>query len=155
MPYSVRIELDSASSFAFPAYQTDFEEAQANNDHQLEKLYENVPPGRYNVEVTDSLGCSIALVSRVPLDSDIYIPNVFTPNEDGTNDLFFIRNLSQSGFNKLLITNRWGKEVYSSENYQNNWKGEGAADGIYFYRLQINGKDPVTGWVEIMRGQKP
>jgi gliding motility-associated-like protein len=154
-PYETRIELDSASSFAFPAYDTDFEEVNLNSDQQFEKLYSNVPPGRYIVQVRDSLGCSIELVSRVPMDSDIFIPNVITPNEDGTNDVFFIRNLSTSGVNKLQITNRWGKEIYSSDNYQNNWEGEGAADGIYFYRLQVSGKDPMTGWVEIMRGQKP
>jgi hypothetical protein len=54
-----------------------------------------------------------------------------------------------------MISSRWGKEVYTTDNYKNNWKGEGAADGVYFYRLQIEGAEPVTGWVEILRGQKP
>jgi gliding motility-associated-like protein len=88
------------------------------------------------------------------MDLDIFIPNVFTPNDDGANEVFFIRNLPDAG-SELIVTNRWGKEVYVSEGYRNDWKGEGAADGIYFYRLKINGKDPITGWVEIMRGQKP
>jgi gliding motility-associated-like protein len=155
MPYDVSIELDSASSLGLPVYETDFEEVELNLEQQLVKPYENLPPGRYAVQIIDSVGCSIELLARVPMDIDLVIPNVMTPNEDGVNDIFFIRNLATDVNNKLVISNRWGKEVYSSTSYQNNWTGEGAADGIYFYRLQVNGNEPRTGWVEIMRGQKP
>jgi gliding motility-associated-like protein len=104
----------------------------------------------------DSIGCAIDLVVRVPLDEDLFIPNVFTPNGDGSNDVFFIRNLpAEPSINQLIISNRWGKEVFVSENYQNNWDGAGVADGLYFYRLKIQGGEPFTGWVEIIRGPKP
>jgi gliding motility-associated-like protein len=89
------------------------------------------------------------------MDQTIYIPNIFTPNDDGVNDGFFIRNLPAAGGSKLVITSRWGKEIYRSENYDNTWKGDGAADGIYFYQLQIGSSAPITGWVEVLRGQKP
>jgi gliding motility-associated-like protein len=119
-------------------------------------FYNNVPAGRYKVQVRDSQGCEIDLVARVPLDVDLFIPNLFTPNDDGSNDVFFIRNLPQEpAVNQLVITNRWGKEVFTSDNYQNNWDGAGAADGVYFYKLQVAGSDPLTGWVEIIRGPKP
>jgi gliding motility-associated-like protein len=78
-----------------------------------------------------------------------------TPNGDGINDVFYIRNLPESGYNKLVITNRWGKEVYSTDNYQNTWEGKDAADGVYYYRLDVNGKSDLSGWIEIIRGQKP
>ncbi|MEX1238496.1 MAG: gliding motility-associated C-terminal domain-containing protein, partial [Cyclobacteriaceae bacterium] len=155
-PYDVRIELDSASSFALPDYMTDFEAAGLNQNQEIEMVYENVPPGRYEVQVMDSLGCLVNLIARVPLDKALFIPNVFTPNGDGSNDVFFIRNLPQEpSVNQLMVSNRWGKEVFASENYQNDWDGEGAADGIYFYRLQVAEKDALTGWVEIIRGPKP
>jgi|GEM_PF-3064421 len=153
-PYAVRIEMDSASSLALPSYETDFTEPAINDDSQFEKEYTNLPPGRYRVQVMDSLGCLVELVGRVPMDLDIFIPNVFTPNNDGANDAFFIRNLPNAT-SKLVITNRWGKEVFTSDGYTNDWKGEGAADGIYFYQLTLEGRDAITGWVEIMRGQKP
>jgi gliding motility-associated-like protein len=155
MPYDVRIELDSASSLAFPEHATDFERVELNSEQQLVSKFDNVPPGRYTVQIEDSVGCTLELTARVPMDLDIFIPNVMTPNDDGVNDVFFIRNLSQSGVNKLVITNRWGKEVYSSNSYNNTWKGENAVDGVYFYRLQVNDSAPITGWVEIMRGIKP
>ena len=155
-PYNVRIELDSASSFSLPYYQTDFEEAGLNSNEQIEMSYDEIPAGRYIVQVQDSLGCVLDLTARVPLDVDLYIPNVFTPNGDGSNEVFFIRNLPQEGSpNELVITNRWGKEVFISENYQNDWDGSGAADGIYFYRLQVSDDQSLTGWLEIIRGPKP
>jgi gliding motility-associated-like protein len=155
-PYQVRIELDSASSFSLPEFDSGFEEVPLNQDQQFEMTYSRIPPGRYSVEVTDSVGCSIELIARVPLDGDIFIPNVFTPNDDGSNDVFFIRNLPPApSVNELIISNRWGKEVFVSKNYQNDWKGEGASDGLYFYRLQLQDKDAVTGWIEIIRGPKP
>jgi gliding motility-associated-like protein len=139
-----------------PSYSTDFEEAGVNGNQQIHMPYRNIPAGRYDVEVMDSLGCAISFVARVPLDQDLFIPNVFTPNGDGSNDQFFIRNLpAEPAVNQLLINNRWGKQVFSSENYKNNWDAEGVADGIYFYRLQVGAADALTGWVEIIRGPKP
>ena len=155
-PYDVRIELDSASSFALPYHVTDFEEAGINQNQQVEMNYNGIPAGRYRVEVKDSLGCVLDLTTRVPLDVDLYIPNVFTPNNDGSNEVFFIRNLPPApSINQLVISNRWGKEVFVSDNYQNNWDGEGVADGIYYYRLQLADNNALTGWIEIIRGQKP
>lgn len=155
-PYQVRIELDSAASFSLPEYSTDFEEASINANQQFQMAYKNIPAGRYQVMVSDSLGCAVSLVARVPLDEDLFIPNVFTPNGDGSNDVFFIRNLpTEPAVSQLVISNRWGKEVFTSENYQNNWDGTGAADGLYFYRLKVQDGKPLTGWVEIMRGPKP
>jgi gliding motility-associated-like protein len=153
IPYEVRIELDSAS-VPGQAFQTDWDEVLLNNNLQYEKNYSNIPAGRYNVQVRDSIGCVIEIVGRVPLDTDIYIPNIFTPNEDGSNDVFFIRNLPDADA-KLVITDRWGKQVYSTNSYQNNWTAEGVSDGIYFYRLKIADGSAITGWIEVLRGAKP
>jgi gliding motility-associated-like protein len=155
-PYLVRIELDSASSFSLPGFETNFDEPEINAALKFEKVYERVPPGRYIVEVMDSLGCSMAFIARVPMDRDLFIPTLFTPNGDGSNDVFFIRNLPEApSVNRLTITNRWGKEVFSSENYQNNWDGEGTSDGIYYYLLMPETGEARTGWLEILRGPKP
>jgi gliding motility-associated-like protein len=155
-PYDIRVELDSAASFSLPSYATDFEEVTANSNLDYAKLYRNIPAGRYKVQVVDSVGCFIEFAGRVPLDTDVYIPNIFTPNDDGVNDVFFIRNLPSPGA-KLVITNRWGKEVFSSGDYKNDWKADNVSDGIYFYRLQGTSSEVKTmsGWIEILRGNKP
>jgi gliding motility-associated-like protein len=65
-------------------------------------------------------------------------PNVITPNSDGTNDVFEIQNLPEN--TKVLILNRWGNIVFSSDNYQNNWDGKDTSgkelvDGVYTYKF--------------------
>jgi gliding motility-associated-like protein len=154
--YTIDIVLDSATTLLsyFERYD---EVVPQNNNNEWEMSYKDVlPAGQYIVTVKDAAGCAYELDPiLVPIDGTIYIPNVFTPNNDGINDIFYIRNLSEGEQNKLIITNRWGKEVYSNSNYQNNWGGDGAADGVYFYRLQISGSAPITGWVEVMRGKAP
>ncbi len=151
-PYLIAIELDSA---AVPgqSFSTDFDTVRINSNLDFEKLYEDIPAGRYRVFITDQQGCSIELVARVPLDTDIFIPNIFTPNGDGDNQTFFIRN-KPDGDVKLIITNRWGKRVFSADNYQNNWDGGDLPDGVYFYHIMADGEE-YKGWVEILRNIAP
>ncbi len=106
--------------------------------------------GDYKLSLRDGLGCVKEYDLTLDVDTNIAVPNVFTPNGDGFNDLFFIRNLPADA--NLIITNRWGKEVFSSGGYQNDWGGGDISDGVYFYRLNFSG-DSLTGWVEILRGK--
>jgi len=84
----------------------------------------------------------------------LQIPNVFTPNSDGINDYFVIRNLDIFSTNQLIITNRFGKVVFEKINYQNNWDAINIPDGVYYYVLKcrIKNSDFVkTGMVTIAR----
>jgi gliding motility-associated-like protein len=121
---------------------------------------ENLLLGDYEIQLSQNQqavnGC-VGIVNSQLVDFSIaepsggcpvIIPNIFTPNGDGSNDFFEIRNLPASS--TLSITNRWGKEVYSSSDYQNNWTAENISDGIYYYRLVADG-EAITGWVEILR----
>ncbi|TRX45293.1 hypothetical protein FNH22_31575, partial [Fulvivirga sp. M361] len=153
-PYLARIELDSA---AIPGtvFSTEFDTVRLNTDLRFEATYQDIPAGRYLVEISDQIGCTITLAARVDLNTDLFIPNVFTPNGDDVNETFFIRNLDPTGTGEsaeLVITNRWGKQVYSDDNYIGNWDGEDTPDGVYFYKLKARG-EVFTGWVEIIRGQ--
>jgi gliding motility-associated-like protein len=67
------------------------------------------------------------------------IPNVFTPNNDGINNAFKIKALPPNS--KLVVYNRWEQIIFKSENYQNNWDGQEAPDGAYFYILEFTIKD--------------
>lgn len=151
--YTTYVRLDSA---AVPGqvFTSGPDVVPANPVGVYEIVYNNIPAGRYEVIVADKNGCTLTLVGRVPLDTDIYIPNIFTPNGDGVNDFFYIRNLPPSGAN-LIISNRWGTQVFSSNSYQNDWDGGEVTDGVYFYRLKVPDGGAITGWVEILRGVKP
>ncbi|MDP4210753.1 MAG: gliding motility-associated C-terminal domain-containing protein [Bacteroidota bacterium] len=64
----------------------------------------------------------------------------FTPNNDGKNDYFVIEGLENAKTKELKVFTRWGTEVYSSGNYQNDWDGTGKhgeklPDDTYYYVL--------------------
>ncbi|RFM34065.1 T9SS type B sorting domain-containing protein [Chitinophaga silvisoli] len=84
----------------------------------------------------------IAIEDNDPTHTKICIPNVFTPNGDGRNDLFVIRGLENYPGSRLSIFNllRGGVLVYRSENYDNSWDGRGAGPGLYSYILEVNEK---------------
>jgi len=82
------------------------------------------------------------------------IPNVITPNSDGKNDQFFIENLGQHPNSQLMIFDRWGRLVYETDNYQNNWTGDGVSDGTFFYVLKTpDDSKNYQGYLTVFHGQ--
>jgi|GEM_PF-6420524 len=88
----------------------------------------------------------------VHFDHPIFIPNIFTPNGDGLNDSFAIRNIHLYGANEILVYNRYGEIVYHRTDYDGTWDAEELSGGTYFYLLKIpETKQQYRGWVTIMR----
>jgi gliding motility-associated-like protein len=83
--------------------------------------------------------------------SKLKIPNVFTPNGDGVNDVF---KIDISGFKKysLVIWNRWGNNVFESDNPDKMWNGKTNNDGgenpagtyYYLFNYQLRGEQEQT-----------
>ena len=98
--------------------------------------------GSYNIKVVTQNNGYISESNYVtcvkPEPPNILIPNVVTPNGDGVNDMFVIRNLLLYSYRQLVVYNRWGSEVYRSDQYNNNWDGMNVPDGVYFGVVQIN-----------------
>jgi gliding motility-associated-like protein len=91
---------------------------------------------------------------EVANDSDFSFPNVLTANDDGVNDLFEIQNLPEN--TELIILNRWGNVVFSSQNYQNNWDGKDTSgkeltDGVYYYKYATQFGKMGHGFVHLVR----
>jgi len=103
--------------------------------------------------VTGTSGCADTMTVNYVVDAIIGVPNVFTPNGDGKNDLLKFRNLEMFGNNNLTIFNRWGKKIFEQENYKNDWNGGGFNDGTYFFILSVPDATPnaYKGHVQIMR----
>ncbi|MGE4289475.1 MAG: gliding motility-associated C-terminal domain-containing protein, partial [Salinivirgaceae bacterium] len=88
--------------------------------------------------------------------SDLFIPQVITPNGDGKNDFFIIDDLDSHAPVSLLIFNRWGNPVYNSSNYQNDWegtsdKGDKLTGDTYFYAIQFADGEVFKGFIVIKR----
>ncbi len=92
------------------------------------------------------------------MEPTIYIPNVFTPNEDGMNDLFLIKGTFISEFEGTIF-NRWGNELFNWKNVEEGWngeyKGELVPDGTYFYIMDVvfenREKKSLTGSVTLLK----
>lgn len=83
--------------------------------------------------------------------SDLYIPNVFTPNDDGTNDAFIITSFGkiiEEGAS-LQIYNRWGLKLFES-NALIKWSGGKHSDGTYYYIFKYKGEN-FTGHINLIR----
>ncbi|MDD4575178.1 MAG: gliding motility-associated C-terminal domain-containing protein [Bacteroidales bacterium] len=83
--------------------------------------------------VETQYGCIDSITKKYLVIVEIIIPNIFTPNDDGTNDFFVIDGIEVLENCVLKIFNRWGRLVYKSDNYKNDWDGKGMAEGVYYY----------------------
>ncbi len=105
-------------------------------------------PGVYSVKLTASNAFgSVTKLQSINLgDFDCpipEIPNVFTPNGDGVNDLFEFPAISAETV--LYIYNRWGNVVFKGEGLKISWDGKtqqglAAKEGVYFYKLESKGE---------------
>ncbi len=118
-------------------------------DYSIRPYYTAHKPGIYQVRVTDDNGCTeTATIDVRDADCDlIFLPDAFTPNGDGLNDLFRIRgNIGNIQNVSFAIFDRWGQQVFFTDDKNRGWDGtcksKDAATGTYFYLLQysINGK---------------
>lgn len=85
-------------------------------------------------------------------DPLLNIPNVFSPNGDGKNDVFSIHNNIKAecvdDFS-IVIYNRWGEKVYNSNNFEFEWTGDKLPYGVYFYVIKLGPKEKL-GHLSIM-----
>lgn len=114
-------------------------------------------PGTYTVFVMDSNGCfgQETIFIKILEREALKIFNVITPNNDGINDVFKIVNLEMHQPCKLIIFDRWGMEVYNSNDYKNDWdgeyKGQKLPAGTYYYILETKDKLAIKGAINIIR----
>ncbi|MCL6259317.1 gliding motility-associated C-terminal domain-containing protein [Aquiflexum sp. TKW24L] len=87
---------------------------------------------------------------------DFSIPNAFSPNGDGINEEWVVKGLLDIyPNNRLVIVNRLGVEVYKTNNYKNDWNGQGVGEGTYFYQLSLTSQDGreevFTGYLTVIK----
>ncbi len=132
-------------------YQWDFGDGNTSTLQNPTDVY-NVA-GTYNVILIINSGSpdfcadtvSMPIVAELP--SFLIVPNVFTPNGDGHNDMFTVSYQSIVSFD-CVIFNRWGNKIFEWSDVSKGWEGktEGGAecsDGVYYYILSAKGVDKI------------
>lgn len=116
-------------------------------------------PGTVWVTITNVCGIATDTIQVAYRFCDIWLPNAFTPNGDGRNDLMRVRGtLGSYSDYKFLVFNRWGVNIFASDDINKGWDGfynnEEQAIGTYYYIMncKLNGVDyNMQGSFELIR----
>jgi gliding motility-associated-like protein len=113
--------------------------------------------GTYWVQITNSCGSTSdsILINEEVCEIILEVPNLFTPNNDGVNDLFVpIISKGMVSMNTIIF-NRWGSKVFETKNLMIEWNGQDVSDGTYFwivyYTDVVGVKDILRGYVTIFK----
>jgi gliding motility-associated-like protein len=116
------------------------------NSGQTSLVISNLIPGIYTATVKDGNNCTVILSENLSASTElcykplVYLPNVFSPNSDGNNDIFYVRG---EGIKTLtfVIYDRWGEKVFESTDPNNGWdgsfKGKAMPAEIYYYKVIV------------------
>jgi len=144
-------------AIGFGTWTTPNEKINIENPRDTSTEVDNMPFGNNIFYWTTANGSCPAKTDSVLIQVDDIIRfNGFSPNNDGVNDQFFIEGAENSKVKKLKIFNRWGAEVYSSDNYQNDWEGtakngQPLPEDTYYYIFEADGNRIYKGFVIIKR----
>ena len=116
-----------------------------------EYTYEENPIFRFNnprsydvsLTATNDFGCSSNMIKTIQINPEFtfYIPDAFTPDNDGINDVFIAKGKRISSF-FMQVFNRWGEVVFESSKIDFGWNGKNSSgkmlsNGVYLYKIQV------------------
>ncbi|MEW5676098.1 choice-of-anchor L domain-containing protein [Flavobacterium enshiense] len=124
-----------------------------NEFYQDENIFTDIPPGEYTIYVRDKNGCGPTATKHVYV---LDYPNFFTPNGDGFNDTWFIKNLHITYPNaKLFIFNRYGKLLKQVAASGQGWDGilnnNPLPSDDYWFTLQMENGKTIKGHFALKR----
>jgi len=142
-------------------------ESSMKNDSSISDVW-NPIASEFVIEVTetDAFGCvSQSLKKEIRFDSQLnqtgspcsrskyplLIPNLISPNGDGKNEFFEILNMEYYPKTRLSIVNRWGKEIYSTANYNQEFSFKNYGEGIYFYMINTDDGHQINGYIQVVK----
>lgn len=127
-------------------YDWDFGNGESSTVQFPETSYSEDTVYTITLFIEDDLGCKDSTTRKLEIFPPLYyyIANAFTPNGDGLNDEFIGKGIGVGEFS-LAIYDRWGIEIFSTDNYREGWDGttktgKKIPDGVYVYRVIIKGE---------------
>jgi gliding motility-associated-like protein len=137
-----------------------FGDGNTSLDQNTTHSYPNSGYHTVTLIVTSSQGCQDSVFYQLVTTEGLDIPNVFTPNNDGFNDKFFIETYGEFDLANMKIYSRWGVLVWESNVPTEFWdgkdrKGQELPSGTYFFiyhTKSIAGKDyESSGSITLLR----
>ena len=129
-----------------------------NDPNLLQPLANPTKSTAYELTVKDKNGCSSSSSTKIEVENDfkLKIYNVITPDGNGENDFWFIDNAESYPSLKVAVFNQNGREVFTSDGYDNTWSGFYGNDplpgGTYYYMVTIEDQDLIyKGTLTILR----
>lgn len=112
----------------------------------------------YTLTVTSEDGCKNSTYITINFDGVLYVPNAFTPNGDGENDIFYAFGKDIVEF-EMMIFDRWGEKLFTSDNLDKGWdgnyKGNPAQTETYVWKIKykdvLNNPGELIGTVTLLR----
>jgi gliding motility-associated-like protein len=128
----------------------------ANIERPETRLLQN---SSFTLTVTSPKGCKAKGIVRVTVADFLFVPEVFSPNNDGINDRWEIKNADKYPELEVFVFNRWGETIFHQKSgYKNPWDGrylgEFVTPGEYSFLLlphDPNGMNPKKGSVMVIR----
>ena len=115
--------------------------AGSTNQNPTHTYVDNGDSYEVRLEITGANGCLSSVTQIIEIFQDITVPNIITPNDDGTNDFFLIKTAGIKSYD-LVIVNRWGNTMFVSNDPSHIWDGKvdgkPVEEGVYFYKLKAS-----------------
>lgn len=108
-----------------------------NGGGETTLIYAN-QAGEYCYEFTDEFGClqsGTVVLDIIEREIGVYVPNAFTPNNDGVNDVFKVEGVGISDF-EFRVWNRWGDKVFETDSPEAFWDGS-YQGGAYYTQNEV------------------
>lgn len=155
----VCLDFSCASSDQIDVWYWEFNGASPSNSNEQNPQNICFPEGgtyKVNLYISNSDGTFLKELDVLVQELDCplgEIPNVFSPNGDGTNEVFYIEGLT--GNFTMTIVNRWGEVVFETSEPNTFWDGKNkngqpVSEGVYFYKISKN-KNVKHGFLHLVR----
>lgn len=122
---------------------------------EVEMSFPNKEPGEFNVEhwVENEYGCrdSVQQLAIIEGEHSLFVPNAFTPNSDGQNDVFKPQGEGiDDGNYSFQVYDRWGQLVFETSSPEEGWdgtkNGEPLPEGVYVWKVELKDAYKGTGY---------
>ncbi|NVO03830.1 MAG: gliding motility-associated C-terminal domain-containing protein, partial [Bacteroidetes bacterium] len=138
--YEPKVNFYGTSTSPVSVWNWTISDGSSESNQNFEHIFRNTGTFSVMLVVENTFGCVDTVFDFVTVypDHSFYVPNAFTPNNDGNNDVFMASGNGIRAF-EMAIYNRWGEMIYWNKDIMKGWDGKingrVAQMGVYVYKI--------------------